>query len=246
VKTNVDQPTERDREIVALTIEGFGKGGGDRVGGLVDDASVALKRIAAPVIVIGQEPSGSAQRGEELVGVLAGALLALCGGAQPEPRGVCLQPGRSTSASVAQPAHKRTLDRKDALLPAGRRRRDTPRLTDERVVEPAEIDLDRWCLDLQILPQTAERHPRSSCWPARHRAVTLPRGPDAHEPSPRQEGDPDLSDCIRRYQKKLIVMRTPGVSSDTSGQYVTAYSQPMPKDHEVATQPPHATGDARR
>jgi hypothetical protein len=59
----------------------------------------------------------------------------------------------------------------------------TPRLPDERVVEPAEIDLDRWRLDLQVLAQTAERHPRSSCWPARHRAGTLPRGPDAHEPS---------------------------------------------------------------
>lgn len=83
---------------------------------------------------------------------------------------------------MAQPVHKRTLDRKDSLLSAWRRRRDTLRLTDERVVEPAEIDLDRWRLDLQILPQTAERHPRSSCWPARHRAGTLRRGPDAHEP----------------------------------------------------------------
>lgn len=78
-KRNVDQRAERNRDIVALTIEGFGEGGGDRVGGLVDDASVALKRIAEPVIVIGQEPSGLVQRGEELVGVLAGALLALCG-----------------------------------------------------------------------------------------------------------------------------------------------------------------------
>jgi hypothetical protein len=43
----------------------------------------------------------------------------------------------------------------DALLPAWRRRRDTPRLSEERVVDPAEIDLDRWRLDLQILAQTA-------------------------------------------------------------------------------------------
>jgi hypothetical protein len=81
VQTNVDQPTERDRDIAALTIKGFGKDGGDRVGGLVDDARVALKRITKTVIVIGQEPSGSMQRGEELVGVLAGALLTLCAGA---------------------------------------------------------------------------------------------------------------------------------------------------------------------
>jgi hypothetical protein len=46
------------------------------------------------------------------------------------------------------------------------------------VVEPAEIDLDGWRLDLQILAQAAKCHPRSSCWPGRHRAGTLPGGPD--------------------------------------------------------------------
>lgn len=35
--------------------------------------------------------------------------------------------------------------------------------TDKRVIEPAEVDLDRWRLDLQILAQTAKRHPRSPC-----------------------------------------------------------------------------------
>jgi hypothetical protein len=78
---------------------------------------------------------------------------------------------------MAQPVHERTLDREDALLSAWRRRRDTPRLTDEHVIEPAEIDLDRWRLDLQILTQTAKRHPRSSCWSPRHRQESYPAVP---------------------------------------------------------------------
>jgi hypothetical protein len=83
---------------------------------------------------------------------------------------------------------------------------DAPRHAspEERVVEPAEIDLDRRRVELQILTQTTKRHPRSSCWPARHRAGTLSSGPDAHGPGPQQEGAPDLSECIRRYQEKLI------------------------------------------
>jgi hypothetical protein len=188
---------------VALTIKGFGQGGGDRVGDLVDDASVALKRITKTVIVIRQEPSGWVQRGEELVGVLAGALLALRTGAQPEPCGVRLQPRRAAPPFVAQPVHKRTLDRKNALLPAWRRRRDTPRLSDERVVQPAEVDLDRWRLDLQILAQTAVRHPRSCAGRldiGRERYFMVPMLTS----EPRQEGAPDLSECIRRYQEKLI------------------------------------------
>jgi hypothetical protein len=66
-------------------IEGFGEDGGDRVGSGVDDAGVALKRVAESVVVIGQESSRSVQRSEDLIGVLAGALLALCTGAEPEP-----------------------------------------------------------------------------------------------------------------------------------------------------------------
>lgn len=129
-------------------IKGFSEDRSDRVGGLIDDAGIALKRITEPVIVIGQEAFGSVQRGEELIGILAGALLALRTRAEPEPPSVGLQPRRTTPPSVAQPIHERTLDREDALLSAWRRRRDTPRLTNERMIEPAEIDLDRWRLDL--------------------------------------------------------------------------------------------------
>jgi hypothetical protein len=117
-------------------IDGFGEDGGDRVGSLVDDAGIALERVAEPVVVIGQEPLRSVQRSEEFVGVLAGALLALRAGAEPEPSSIGLQPRRATPPSVAQPVHERTLDRKGALLSAWRRRRDTPRLTNERVVSP--------------------------------------------------------------------------------------------------------------
>jgi len=59
---------------------------------------------------------------------------------------------------VAQPVDQRTLNRDDALLPARRRRRETPRLTEERVVETSEVDLDGWHLDVEILTQAAQRH----------------------------------------------------------------------------------------
>jgi hypothetical protein len=65
---------------------------------------------------------------------------------------------------VAQPVHEWTLDREDALLPAWCRRRETPRLSEERVVEAAEVDLDGRHLHLEILTQTAQRHSRSSFW----------------------------------------------------------------------------------
>jgi len=73
-------------------IEGIGEDGGDRVGGVIDDACVALELVTKPVIVIGQESPGLMQRGEDLIGVLAGALLALRTGTEPEPRGLGLQP----------------------------------------------------------------------------------------------------------------------------------------------------------
>jgi hypothetical protein len=49
---------------VVSVIEGFGKGGGDRVDGVADDACIALKRITEPIIAIGQEPSRLVQSGE--------------------------------------------------------------------------------------------------------------------------------------------------------------------------------------
>jgi hypothetical protein len=71
---------------------------------------------------------------------------------------------------VTQPVHERTLDREDALLPARRRWRETPRLSEERVVETAEVDLDGWHLHVEILTQAAERHSRSSFWSTWHQA----------------------------------------------------------------------------
>jgi len=47
-------------------IEGIGEDGGDRVGGVIDDACVALELVTKPVIVIGQESPGSMRRGEDL------------------------------------------------------------------------------------------------------------------------------------------------------------------------------------
>jgi hypothetical protein len=99
---------------------------------------------------------------ELLIGVLARALLAVRAGAQPEPSCAGLQPRRATPPAVAHPIHERMLDRKDSLLPARRRRCETSRLTDEHVVEPAEIDLNGWKLKFQIVAQATKRHPRSS------------------------------------------------------------------------------------
>jgi hypothetical protein len=102
------------------------------------------------------------QRGEDLVGILTGALLALRAGTEPEPRGLDLQPRSATPPSVTEAVHERTLDREDALLPAWCRRRNTPRLSEERVVQTAKVDLDGWYLHVEILTQTAERDSRSS------------------------------------------------------------------------------------
>jgi hypothetical protein len=45
---------------------------------------------------------------------------------------------------------------------------ETPRLTDKRVVEAAEVYLDRWNLHREVLAQTAERHSHSSFWSTWH------------------------------------------------------------------------------
>jgi hypothetical protein len=71
---------------------------------------------------------------------------------------------------VAQPVNKRPLDREDALLSVWCRWRETPRLTEARVVEAAEVNLDGWHLHVEIVTQTAEGHPCSSFWLAWYRA----------------------------------------------------------------------------
>jgi len=53
MQAGVDQPTEAGRDIVISMVEGVGEDGGDRVGGVIDDACVALKLVTKPVIVIG-------------------------------------------------------------------------------------------------------------------------------------------------------------------------------------------------
>ena len=59
VQASVDQLAKANRDIAVSTIEGFGEERGDRVGGLVDDAGVALELITKPVVVIGQEAFGA-------------------------------------------------------------------------------------------------------------------------------------------------------------------------------------------
>jgi hypothetical protein len=124
--------------------DGISENGGDRVGGVIDDARVALKLVTKAVIIIGQESPGLVKRSEDLIGVLTGALIALRAGTEPEPCEIDLQPRCTTPPSVAQPVHEWTLDREDAPLPARCCRRDTPRLADERVAEAAEVDLEGW------------------------------------------------------------------------------------------------------
>jgi hypothetical protein len=60
MEAGVDQSTEAGRDIAISMVEGVGEDGGDRVGGVIDDARVALRLVTKPVIVIGQEtiPSG--------------------------------------------------------------------------------------------------------------------------------------------------------------------------------------------
>ena len=59
VETSVDQLTEAGRDITISMGEGVGEERGDRVGGIIDDARVALELVTKPVIAIGQESPGS-------------------------------------------------------------------------------------------------------------------------------------------------------------------------------------------
>jgi hypothetical protein len=54
------------------------------------------------------------------------------------------------------------LDREDPPLPARRRRRDAARLGDERVVERAEVDLNRRDAEFQVFADAAQRHAGSA------------------------------------------------------------------------------------
>lgn len=48
----------------------------DRGGRRIGDAGVALERVAEVIVGVGQGPTRRVQRGEQLVGVIARALLA--------------------------------------------------------------------------------------------------------------------------------------------------------------------------
>jgi hypothetical protein len=60
MQASVDRPAEAGGDVAISMGEGIGEDGGDRVGGIVDDARVALRRVTKQVVVIGQEtiPSG--------------------------------------------------------------------------------------------------------------------------------------------------------------------------------------------
>ena len=53
MEAGVDEPTEASRDVAVSMVEGVGEDGGDRVGGVVDDAGVALELVTEPVVVFG-------------------------------------------------------------------------------------------------------------------------------------------------------------------------------------------------
>jgi hypothetical protein len=53
----IDQVAELDCDVAASVLERVGERGEDHGRRVVDDARVALERVAEPVIVIWQEPS---------------------------------------------------------------------------------------------------------------------------------------------------------------------------------------------
>ena len=71
MQAGVDVGSESDRDIPAATSEGFIKGRRDGPGRVIDDAGVALELVTQPVVLIGQEPPGLMERGEQVVGVVA-------------------------------------------------------------------------------------------------------------------------------------------------------------------------------
>lgn len=97
------------------------------------------------------------QSHEDLIGVVARARGALGAGEQPELRGVLLEPGRAAPATMPQPVDERLIDRQDPLLTLRRDRRKPTRLVHQRVLDRAEVDVDRWQSDAQVVAQAADR-----------------------------------------------------------------------------------------
>lgn len=78
-----------------------------------------------------------------------------------------------------------------------------PRLADQWTIEPAEIDLDRWQVQPQILTQAAKRPLSSSLRSARPRRRTLPTAYDPWEA--RVSGSsPDVGFAISAFQSGFL------------------------------------------
>ncbi|MDQ3647061.1 MAG: hypothetical protein M3433_00465 [Actinomycetota bacterium] len=59
-----------NRDVAAASCEGVVEGRGDGVGCVVDDARIALERVAESIVVLGEEPAISVEGAEHRVGVL--------------------------------------------------------------------------------------------------------------------------------------------------------------------------------
>jgi hypothetical protein len=115
-----------------------------------------------------------------LVGVIGGPCRPLRAGAETEAALVGLEPRRAAPAAVTEPIDERALDREDPLLPGWRHRRDAARLGDQRVVQRAEVDLDRTDVELQGFADAAQRDAGSAGATRGHQAAACTRrpGPD--------------------------------------------------------------------
>ena len=72
MQASVDESAEPERDVAAAARERIGERLRDDGRRGVDDAGVALERVAEAVVVIGQEPSSVVESDEVLVGVVGG------------------------------------------------------------------------------------------------------------------------------------------------------------------------------
>ena len=74
---------------------------GDCRGRVVDDAGVALERVAQLIVAVGQQVTGRVQRSEVLERIVARSRLALSGSTQPQAQLLPVDPGRTAPAAMA-------------------------------------------------------------------------------------------------------------------------------------------------
>jgi len=86
---------------------------------------------------------------------------------------------------MPQPVDERMVNRQDPLLPSRCRRRHTTRLVHERMLDRAEVDLDRRQFEQQVVAKASNGRTRTPLKQDGHRNATVATVPDG-SPAPEQ------------------------------------------------------------